>query len=414
MTQEISSKVPLARSLSLPYIIFYGFGTTVGAGIFVLVGKVAGVAGMQAPLSFLLAGVLAGLTACSFAEMSARFPESAGEAVYVFRGFGRVALARLVGGVVMISGVVSCATIIKGFVGYFQTFIAWPSEVIICAVAAFLTLIACWGIKQSVSVAVGVTCLTLVGLGVVIWAGAENLATVGTRWPELLPSWGGGDMMGIAAGAVLAFYAFIGFEDLVNVAEETQDVRRNMPRAILATLILTTLLYTVIILIAVLSLPRDVLAESGAPIALLYEQMSGRPAHWISVISMLAVIDGGLIQIVMASRIVYGLSKRGWLPAAIGAVSPLTQTPVRATVGLGLIICLLALFVPLVRLAEVTSLCLLLVFMMVNLSLLAVKRKQSSVRGIIHFPLWVPLLGVVACGGLATYQLVMYAGFLSQ
>ena len=243
----------LKRSLSLPLLTLYGVGTTVGAGIYVLIGKVVGEAGVYAPLSFLLAATLAGLSALSFAEMSARFPASAGEAVYVQEGLGRRPLTVLVGLLVVAAGLVSCATLAHGFVGYMAQFVDLPDVVLLVALVGTLGLIAGIGITESVALAAVLTLLEVGGLVAIIGGAAFGAAAAP---PE--PAWIGGAPLlwtGVLSGAVLAFYAFIGFEDMVNVAEEVKDVRRTLPRAILATLVITSAFYVAISLIAVATVP---------------------------------------------------------------------------------------------------------------------------------------------------------------
>ncbi|MDH5558803.1 MAG: amino acid permease, partial [Alphaproteobacteria bacterium] len=223
----------LSRRLNLPLLVFYGLGTTIGAGIFVLVGRVAGRAGMAAPVSFLAASLLAAFTAFSFAELVARYPRSAGEAIYVREGFRSHRLALIVGLMVALSGMVSSAAIVNGSVGYLQEFLTMPRGAGIILILALLTALALWGIGESVTAAAIFTVLEIGGLLLVIWAAKGSLAELPARGAELIPPADAATWIGITAGAMLAFYAFLGFEDLVNVAEETRDVTRTMPAAIL-------------------------------------------------------------------------------------------------------------------------------------------------------------------------------------
>jgi len=213
----------------------------------VLIGKVAGAGGELAPFSFLLAATIAGLSALSFAEFASRFPESAGEAVYVKEGLNSSALALVVGLTVTAAGIVSTAKIIVGFSGYLADVTAVPRNGAQVAMTLLLSAIAMWGIRASVSVA---ALVTLIEIGVlVVILGFGVLGSSGVPPPEPLspsaaPSTG--VWSGMIYGALLAFYAFIGFKDIVNVAEETRDASRVVPRSIMLTLAVTTLLYAAI------------------------------------------------------------------------------------------------------------------------------------------------------------------------
>lgn len=385
----------LKRSLSLPLITFYGLGTIVGAGIYVLIGKVAAITGLYAPLAFVFAAVLAAFTAFSYAELSARFPRSAGEAVYIFEGTGMRPLAVGVGLAVVTVGIVSTATLANGVVGYVEIFISLPREVIIIVFVAALGLLAAWGITESATAAILISIVEIGGLILIIVIAAPSLARLPARLPELVPPADPGVWLSIAGGAFLAFYAYIGFEDMVNVAEEVKNPTHTLPTAIILALIITTVLYLVVALVAILSLPVKALAASDAPLALLYQHVTGAPPTLIGAISVLAVINGALVQIVMGSRVLYGMSRQGWLPPQLGRVNPRTRTPLATTALVVTAVLGLALWLPLTLLAQITSLITLGVFALVNLALWRVKARDPNPSGIRVYPRWVPGIGVV-------------------
>jgi amino acid transporter len=216
------------------------------------------------------------------------------------------------------------------------------------------------------------------------------------RAHELIPPADATAWHAVLLGAFLAFYAFIGFEDMVNVAEEAKDPVRDMPRAILLATVAATLLYVLVAFIAVLSLPPAELAASEAPLALLYARATGDPAVLISLIGIFAVVNGALIQIIMAARVLYGMSREGWIPAALGRVHRRTRTPLIATAAVAASVLVLALTIPLVELARATSFVILLVFVLVNLSLLRLKlRKVAPPPSAWRCPIWVPAAGAV-------------------
>ncbi|MGD2139762.1 MAG: amino acid permease [Burkholderiales bacterium] len=400
----------LRRSLSLPLITFYGLGTILGAGIYVLVGKVAGVAGMYAPVAFLVAALVAAFTAFTYAELAARFPLSGAEAVYVQQGLGRQALSTLVGLLIVFSGLVSSATLVNGFAGYLAVFVELPRSPVIFAVVFVLGMLALWGILESVSVAAVATVIEIAGLVMIIAVSADSFVSLPERFGELIPPLEINAWWGVAAGAFLAFYAFIGFEDMVNVSEEVKDAQRNVPRAIILALTGSTFLYILVVTAAVLALPLSTLSRSDAPLALVFERATGAQPTIIALISLFAVINGALIQMIMSSRMLYGMARAGWTFRTLALVSRCTGTPVVATAVIAAGVLLFALWLPLVTLAKLTSLAILVVFVLVNLSLIRIKKVQEAPPGVRVYPVWVPYGGLMLAVVLLVFQALGMAG----
>lgn len=378
----------LRREIGPVLLTLYGVGVMVGAGIYVLTGAAAGAAGFYAPLAFLLAGLVAAPTALSYAELSVRIPEAAGEAAYVGEGLASPVLARLVGLMVMVTGMVSGAAVLRGGVGYLTAILDVPAPWAIVLVGVLLTLIAMVGALESLAVIGLLTLAEVGGLAMVIWAGfaAEPVAGFGLPLPP--PEW-----RGIAYATILGFFAFIGFEDMVNMAEETRDPGRTMPRAILAALAIVALLYALVVLAAVRAVPREVLAGSEQPLALVWEAATGRSAAFLSAIAVAAAVNGILAQIVMASRVLYGLGKWAPLLRPFRAVHPRLGTPVRATALVGGLVVLGALALPVATLAQFAAQILLVVFTLVNAALIALKRRAP--RAAFTVPPWVPWSGLL-------------------
>jgi len=390
----------LKRNLSLTLVTFYGLGNILGAGIYVLVGKVAGEAGYFSPLSFFIASVIAAISAFSYAELSARYPVSAGEAVFLYEGFGVQKLSVLVGLMITLAGIVSTAVIAHGFAGYMQVFFDLPKWLMITLMLLSLGALAIWGIKQSVQVAAFLTVTEITGLLIVIFVGAEHLPQLANIAEQFFKaesevsgisfSW-----MGIFSGAFLAFYAYIGFEDMVNVAEEVKDPQRTMPRAIILSVIISTLLYSIVSLISVSVMSPQALSTSAAPLADVYQTATGSTPFVISIIGIFAVINGALIQLIMASRLLYGMSNKGWIPAYFKVINPTTHTPINSTIFTVLTMIAFALGFHMVALAEFTSYLVLSVFALVNLSLIRIKQKQVHAQGVTVYPMWVPVMGFI-------------------
>jgi APA family basic amino acid/polyamine antiporter len=387
----MADSTQLARKITLPLLLFYGLGNILGAGIYVLIGEVAGLAGLYAPFSFVLALVIASFTALSYSELAVRYPVSAGEAVYVREGLRSRTLSTVVGLTIALAGLVSAATIACGFAGYLTELLPLPEPAVIVGVVIILGAIAAWGIGESVAIASAITLVEIGGLLLILWVGAPAFIQLPERLPGLVPPMELESWHGIALGGFLAFYAFLGFEDMVNIAEEVKEPSRSFPAAILLALLIATLLYVGVSLVSILLLPPEQLSASHAPFATLYRHATGEDSTLITCISMLAVINGALIQIIMASRITYGMSRKGWLPAPLSYVHPLRKTPLLSTLLVTMVTIAFALWLPLVSLANLCSSLILIVFIMVNISLIRIKLRTPAPEGVHTVPFWVPV-----------------------
>lgn len=401
----------LKRSVGLTQLVLYGLGTTIGAGIYVLVGPAAGYAGAQAPLAFLVAALVIAPTAGSFAELSARFPVSAGEAAYVEHAFAAPVLSLAVGVLVMAIGIISSATLAQGAVGYLGAFVDVPRDAVVVAIVFGLGAVAIWGISQSMLLAGLFTLVDISGLVLVIGAGLQSSAVpVAAIAETLTPAWSGEAAAGLAAATILGFFAFLGFEDIVNVAEETHAPRRTVPMAIGITLVVTTLLYVAVAAVAVTVVPAGELARAEAPLALAFERTGAGSGRLVAAIAVGATLNGILIQMIMASRVAYGLARLGRLPGVMARVSRRTRTPVVATACIIAVVITLALSLPLLRLAEVTSTAALATFVAINAALIRLKLAGGPAPAV-RVPGVVPWLGFMLCLGFLVIQLARVAGF---
>ena len=396
--------IELKRSINLPLLSFYGIGTILGAGIYVLIGQVAGYAGLYTPWSFLVAAVLAGLSAFSYAELAARFPKSAGEAVYIQESFHRPPLSLLIGLLIVGVGTISSATLSHGLLGYLAHFVQWPDTLVMVLTIGVLGAVVIWGIGESVMLASIMTLFEMLGLLIIIWVAREGFAQFPTQLPHLLPPLDSLAWTGILLGAFVAFYAYIGFEDMVNVAEEVIQPQKNLPRGIIIALVVTTGFYLTVGLVSVLAVTPDELAQQAAPLAYIYEKMTGNQPWLIALIGVTSIINGVLVQIVMASRILYGMSRSRWLPNWLGVVHPRTRTPINATVVVMLLILSFALLLPLLSLAKLTSFISLSIFSLINLALVRIKWRGPRSSGL-NVPLWVPVCGFVFSLVFLGYQI---------
>ncbi|KNX41549.1 putative amino acid permease YhdG [Roseovarius tolerans] len=379
---------PLKRRIGLGLLTAYGVGVMVGAGIYVLVGAVVAEAGIWAPLAFVLAGVIAAPTALSYAEFSTRLPEAAGEAIFVAKGLNLPWLGTAVGLAIVAAGAISAAAVLRGGVGYLGAVTGLPftSSVVVLGLALMAVAIA--GVLESLALAALFTVVEVAGLAMVVFAGFTAVPA---------PDWQvGGDLVwsGVMAGAVLAFFAFIGFEDIVNMAEEVREPERILPRAILLSLVITSALYALVSVAAVRAVPLASLAGSEQPLALVWQAGRGGSAAFLSLIAVAAALNGVLAQMVMASRVLFGLGRRSTALAGFHHAHPRFGTPLRATLLIGVAVIAGAVLLPVADLAGLTSTLLLTVFVLVNAALIAMKR--ASAEAAFRVPMAVPVFGLLA------------------
>jgi APA family basic amino acid/polyamine antiporter len=392
----------LRRSLGLPLAVLYGLGVTIGAGIYVLIAPAAARAGMHAPFSFILAALVMAPSAAAFAEFGSRLPQSAGEATYVRAGLKSDALALIVGLLVIIAAVISAATVSRGSAGYINVFLDLPYNWIVITVVLAMGAITAWGILESVSIAGTMTVIEIAGLLMIAVVGAADVPDLAARLPE---AWEGLDGMaawtGVLSAVILAFFAFTGFEGLANIAEEVKEPSRTLPRAIFLTLILVTLLYVIVVWVALIAVPHDELAATKAPLSLVFEHATGGSPAVITAISIVATANGIVVFMVMGSRVLYGLAAQGLLPELMGRVNARTRTPLYATALIVAVTLLLAVVFPIEGLAEATARLSLVIFAFVNSALIKLKLDRvPAPPGIFTVPFWVPVAGLISSIGL--------------
>jgi APA family basic amino acid/polyamine antiporter len=409
-------KVPLKRTLSLPILTLYGLGTIVGAGIYVLIGTVAGRAGIYAPISFLIAAIIAAFSAFTFAELSSRLPKAASMSLYMQQSFKVKALSITVGLLVVLAAIISSATLTSGFNGYMAGLVDLSPAYVTMLLLILLSTVAILGITHSALLAIISTGIELFGLALIFWVTRSGL----TKTPELLTQLTnvgqatGSIWVGIFLGAFISFFAFIGFEDMVTITEEVKNPRKNVPLAILIALALATIIYLLITISALTNATPEELASSDAPLALIYQNATGASPVLITIISLFAIIGGILVQIVMASRILYGISRKNWIPQdlGLGLVNQKTRTPIIATLVVSIMIASLALWLDLESLATTTVFITLIIFLLCNVALIIIKKKDPRPKDAVTYPMILPILGAITSFGLLVVQILNVFGVI--
>ncbi len=402
----MSEQVTLRRALGFWALVAYGIGDILGAGIYALVGKIAGISGMYAWASFAVAMGVAALTAVSYAELGRRFPRSGGEAYFCQRAFGWPALSLLIGWLVFSSGVVSLATVSRAFADYaLATWTIASGPLHLGTIGLFLLLLTginFWGIRESSRVNMVCTLVECSGLIIVLVVGVLFLLGRDLpALPEVAPVPGRLNGALLIQGAALAFFAFIGFEDMVNVSEEVQDARRNVPRAIMTALLVAGSVYVLVAWVATRVVAPAELATAGGPLLLVVQRGAPNFPAWIFVIiALFAVANTGLLNYVMGSRLLYGMACEGLLPRWLATLHPRRQTPYLAILIILVVALSLAITGTVQLLAGTTSFLLLIVFATVNLSLVAIKYGEAVQPKRTRTALAIPLIAAATSLGL--------------
>lgn len=410
----------LPRVLGFWALVAYGVGDILGAGIYALTGEIAAVAGRLSWVAFAIALFIAGLTALSYAELAGRYPRSGGEAKYCEEGFRSKRLAFFIGWLVMCSGVLSMATVSHAFAGYLLDAAGgtsfWAQRLL---AAGFLVAIA-WinfrGMRATSRFNILSTMIEASGLILVLVVGIVFLA--GSGAPDSTPRESTVGMTAILQATLLAFFVFIGFEDMANVAEEVKNPGRTLPAAIVTVVAVTGVLYLLVIWVATNVVSPEVLGQSDAPLLEVIRRAApGIPPILFTAIALFAVGNTGLLNSVTTSRLLYGMSNQQLLPRWFGRLHPDRHTPHRAIGVIFLISAALALTGTLGFLGGATSALILCVFLAVNLALVAVRLRDRNPAGSgFRVPLVIPLIAAalsLALIGFASAESMLRAGVLA-
>ena len=397
----------LKRAVTPAMLLLFVVGDMVGGGIYALVGEVGGRVGGALWSGFALALFLALFTAGSYAELVTKYPKAGGAALYVHRAFGVQIVTFLLGFAVMMSSITSAAALSRAFGGdYLSEFVDLPVILTGLAIVTVIAFINFRGIGESVKVNVACTIIELLGLLLVVAIGVAFLSGGDGDPGRAFEFKEGSDSIPflVLAGASLAFYALIGFEDSVNLAEETQETRRAYPRAIFGGLLIGGIVYVSVAMVASMSVPTDKLAESDGP---LLEVVQLGPlavdTKLFAAIALFSLANTILINLITASRLLYGMGQEGVVPAIFRRVHAGRRTPIAAILFSTLVAMALILTGDLEALADTTVTLLLIAFIGVNAAVLGSRRDHVD-HDHFHVPSWIPVVGVIVCIGLLTQR----------
>ncbi|MGF1661618.1 MAG: APC family permease [Kineosporiaceae bacterium] len=396
-------------------LVLFVIGDVLGAGIYTLVGQVSAEVGGAIWAPLLVAFGLAMLTAASYAEMVTRFPRAGGAAVHVERAFRTPVASFLVGTSMLAAGLVSAAALSVAFAGdYLAALVDLPAAPVAVAFLVVLALLNARGIKESLAANVVMTVVEIAGLVLVVALAAAVLGRGDGVVSQVgrIEGDGAGAVGAVAAATVLAFYSFVGFEVSANVAEEARDPRRAYPRALFLGLGAAAVLYVLVALAVAATVPLDRLTGSTAPLLEVVRVADAAvPEQVFSLVALVAVGNGALLALIMASRLAYGMARERLFPSVLARLLPRRRTPWAAIVATTAVAAVLAWTGDIASLAATTVLLLLVVFVAVNASVLALRWRER--RGTAagdsradHFRTWwpLPVLAIAACVWLATQQ----------
>jgi amino acid transporter len=375
----------------------------VGSGIYATVGKAAGMLGNAVWLAFLVSMAAALVTGLSYACIASRYPRAAGAAFVTHHAFGLAFLSYLVGLTVTASGLTSMATQTNAFADNLQAMVGGPWLLLALLFLGAMTLVNLWGIRESMWTNLVCTAVEVGGLifiiavGARFWGSIDYLATPRATFDQqgqLIDR--GLSVSMLLGGAVLTFFSFVGFEDMLNVAEEVHQPRRTMPWGIVIALAIVTLLYIGVSVTAVSVVDYRQFAQPGAPLS----KIANRAAPWLPArtfdfITLFAVANSMLINYIMGSRLLYGMARQGLLPSLLGRIHAHRRTPHVAILVLFALIVILALSGNVQDLASATALLLLFSFAVVNAALVVLKLRPGEPRGNFEVPIFVPAIGVI-------------------
>ena len=405
----------LKRSLSLFEATLYGVGIILGAGIYVLLGAGAGIAGNAIWISFIIAAIIAGFTGLSYAELSSRHPKNAAEYVYVQKAFKNRNLSFAVEWIMLFAIIISGATVALGFAGYFSYLFGGSPIIIASVLIVILSLINYRGIKESSRFNIISTLIEISGLLIVIIIG---IFFIGKGNIDYFYSPQG--TIGILSATTLIFFAYIGFEGIVNISEETKNAKNVMPKALILSLIISTILYILVSISAVSIVGWETLANSKAPVTDVVSTAIQNSQLVISIIALFATANTTLIIFIVCSRILYGLSDNHSLPKQLKKIGR-TGTPYVA-VFLVMVLGILSLFIGGIEaIALLTNVGIFTVYIFVNLSLIMIRYTENKsgkkTKVLFKAPLnigWMPLtalLGLIITALMMVYfqsELIVY------
>jgi APA family basic amino acid/polyamine antiporter len=386
--------VELKRSLSLWQLTFMSVGIILGAGIYVIIGEAVGLSGNFIWFSFIIAAFVATLTAFSYAELSSRFPKAGAEYVYVENSFGNRA-AWIVAWLLLAGSVIGGATVAMGFAQYFSAIFHTPVIVVALILLVIIDIILVIGVQETAKLTIFFTAIEIIGLIIVIFIGLPYFGSV--NYLEAAQG-----LKGVIEAGVLIFFGYLGFEGITRLAEETKNPEKNIPKAIMYSMVITTIIYILVGISAVSVIPWGELSASQAPLSLIAERVFGEQSFLIlSVIALFSTFNTALMMLLTGSRLIYGISHQDAIPKVFSIVGKRFRTPWVAIISIVAAAMLFLFLGDLKTIANLTNFTIFSVFIMINASVIYFRYKKPRITGF-RVPLNVGRLPVIPFLGIVT------------
>ena len=394
----------LKQHMGLFQLTMYGIGLILGAGIYVLIGQAAGLAGGAVWISFVLAAIVAVIAGLSYAELTSIFPKAAAEYTFIKNSFKSNFLGFIIGWLTAITSIITAAVVALGFGGYLAEFIDLPIVVSAILLLGVLSIINFLGIRESSWTNIVMTLVEAAGLIIIIYIGFTYATPEHVNYFESPTG-----LSGIVIAFVLIFFAFVGFEDMANVAEEVKKPSRTIPKAILLTISITGVIYVLVSLAAVRVLSWQDLSASVAPLAAVAERALGTEGHaLLSSIALFATTNTVLIILIAGSRILYGMASDRSLPSLLGKIHLKTKTPWIAVIGIMLASMAFAFVGDIVLVANISVFAIVITFAMVNLAVIVLRYTEPAIARPFRVPLNIRNFPILPLFGLG---FSVYMGF---
>jgi APA family basic amino acid/polyamine antiporter len=401
----------LKRSITLFEAVTYTLCVIIGAGIYVLIGAASGIAGNGVWLAFLFAALIAACTGLSYAELTSKMPHDAAEYEYVEKSFSSKKFAFGIGWLKLVVSIIAAAAVSLGFGGYFSALFGVPVVLGALLLVLFAVILNCFGAQITMKASSLMVILTIIGLLMVIFSGFGYVGKVDVL--DIQFGWGG-----VFSAAALIFFAFLGFEEVANLGEEAKDPRNMLPKALIISIVISTILYTAVSLVAINVVPWQSLAASASPLStVMMTTMGPLGSMLLAVIALIATGSTTFALLFAYSRMVYGMAEDGSMPKVFLGLNK-SRTPYVAVIVTGFVTALIVLIGDIKFVASLTDFGALFVFMVINMAVIILRYRPDNFHGKFKVPLNIgrfpvlPAAGAVFCLYMLT-KLDMMATALS-